>query len=93
MRQRRLDGKGPVDSYNELCKASKKAMPHFEELMRRIVERAGLDPDAEAMHAGKPLPLDGTTNFKRLTIAKLKSKKRCDEKVANEYDHQYEPMP
>ena len=58
--------------------------------MRSIVEGARLDPDAEATCDGAPLPIDKTSNFRVLTIAPLKSRARCDEKVEKEYGGEYD---
>ena len=91
MRQRCADGK-PVRSYDELSAMSEAAMPRFKSLMRSIVASAGLDPDATAMYNGEPLPIDSQCDFTALTLAPLKSRTRCDEKVANEYDGQYDRL-
>ena len=81
MRQRRLAGSGPVRNYDELAADAAEAMPLFAKLMRHIVGLAGLDPDAAAMHDGQPLQIDKDHTFKVLTVAPLKSRARCDEKV------------
>jgi len=90
MRQHRLDGEGPVRDYDELEEVARAAMPGFTTLMRRVVTTTGLDPDAYALHQGARLPIEGRNFFRVLTIAPLKSRKRCDEKVTNEYGGEYD---
>ena len=90
MRQKTLDGTRSVRDYDELRAVADAALLPFETLMRSLVRRAGLEPDSEAMHEGKPLPIDKSQNFRVLTIAPAKSRVRCDEKAAKEYDGEFD---
>lgn len=91
MRQKGLDGQ-PVRDYATLSAVCSAALPPFTALMRRIGKGAGLDPDGYAMHKGQKLVLDAERGafYRTITIGPVKSKKRCDEKVRNEYDGQYD---
>ena len=94
MRQKAKGGGGPVANYEELREVCEPAVPLLERLMRAIVAAAGLDPSERRMYKGKPLPLDAHhcpgVFFDALTMGPLKSRRRCDEKVANEYGGEYD---
>lgn len=86
LRQKRHGGETIAD-YDALVAHCEPIVPQFISLMRAVVSEAGLDPDAPALHNGKPVA-EGK-NFTALTLAPLKGRERCDEKAANEYDADY----
>ena len=57
----------------------------FQKLMEEFVKNAGLDPNAIVVHKGAPLMMDDTNPWRILSLAPLKGKSRCLEKVENEY--------
>ena len=83
MRQRAIGGGAPA-SFDEISELATAARPSFVTILRTIAEGAELDPDAVAKHESRPLMIDAATSFKQLTIAPIKGRARCEEKVANE---------
>jgi tetratricopeptide (TPR) repeat protein len=88
LRQIRLDAPddGPVRNYEELTELVEATRPPFDGLVRFILTKAALDPDATPTVDGKPLPAD---SFKLYTPAPIKSEARCDEKVFADYNGDY----
>ena len=83
-RKAKLEQNG-VSTLQEVRQAGEAVMVSFEEKMRGIVKKAGLDPDEFAFHNNAKLPIDSEHDFKVLTMAPLKSVARCSEKIKNEY--------
>uniref|UniRef100_A0A7S4UX92 Kinesin light chain n=1 Tax=Ditylum brightwellii TaxID=49249 RepID=A0A7S4UX92_9STRA len=81
---RQLEGK-----FDDLLSECENVLPTFRQTLINIVEAAGLVPDEIAVWDGKEVMLTPETPYKSLTIGPLKSRERCDEKVANEYDGDY----
>eukprot|EP00957_Ditylum_brightwellii_P207294 15352337-Ditylum_brightwellii.AAC.1 len=77
------------ENINDLLSQYKSVLPTFCETLINIVEAAGLVPDKIAVWDGKEVMLTPETPYKPLTIGPLKSRERCEEKVANEYNDDY----
>ena len=87
--QARLDGSSDAGvTLREVYAAAERARPVFERVARRLVARAGLDPDARALHRGEALAVDARhapgVVFTRLAMAPPKGEARAREKVENE---------
>uniref|UniRef100_A0A7S4RF89 Kinesin light chain n=1 Tax=Ditylum brightwellii TaxID=49249 RepID=A0A7S4RF89_9STRA len=74
---------------NDLLSDCENVLPTFRQTLINIVEAAGLVPDEIAVWDGKEVMLTPETPYKSLTVGPLKSRERCEEKVANEYDGDY----
>jgi tetratricopeptide (TPR) repeat protein len=83
-----------VSSWEQLEEGARRALPIFKKAVTKVVEQAGLDPSAVAMHGGARLVLDKDQGsfFTALTVAPLKSKARCYEKVMKEYDNNWHKL-
>eukprot|EP00957_Ditylum_brightwellii_P174395 13278300-Ditylum_brightwellii.AAC.1 len=76
----------PEGNLDMLLSRCETILPSFRELLTRITKAAGLDPDKIATWQGKEIMLTSDVPYTSLTVAPLKSKARCIEKVENEYD-------
>ena len=73
---------------DDLYKAAEKVLSDYKTYLLNIMKTINCNPDEFALtENGEKLMLDKTNDlyFKLLTIAPLKSKKRCEEKIKNEY--------
>ena len=87
LRQAPASGSAAVSDYDSLVAHNAPVKDDLIALVRAVLTDVGLDPDAPALHDGKPVA-DGKS-LTCLTIGPLKSRERCDEKAANEYDGQH----
>ncbi|GMH54520.1 hypothetical protein TrST_g12175, partial [Triparma strigata] len=76
---------------DELYDEAAAAMLAFSELMRKIVVKFGIDPDAYPLVEGEKIVDHGFT-FKGLTVAPLKGRERTVEKIKNECEGNYKCM-
>ncbi|GMH87563.1 hypothetical protein TrVE_jg9523 [Triparma verrucosa] len=76
---------------DELYDEAAAAMLAFSELMRKIVVKFGIDPDAYPLVGGEKIVDHGFT-FKSLTVAPLKGRERTVEKIKNECEGNYKCM-
>ena len=60
-------------------------LPEFTEILTKVAKKAGLNPDDIATWKGRKVMLTKDQAYKRLTIAPLKSRKRCGEKANDDY--------
>uniref|UniRef100_A0A7S4RW18 Kinesin light chain n=1 Tax=Ditylum brightwellii TaxID=49249 RepID=A0A7S4RW18_9STRA len=79
----------PVDNIDSLLSRCENVLPTFRDTLINIVEAAGLIPDEIVMWDGKEVMLTLETPYRCLTIGPLKSRERCEEKVANDYGGDY----
>ena len=72
---------------NALFEQAEAIMQPFHTLMVRVATAAGVDADMEVEWEGSKLVLDKARGvyYKGLTLAPLKGRARCAEKVKNEY--------
>eukprot|EP00957_Ditylum_brightwellii_P189179 14400282-Ditylum_brightwellii.AAC.1 len=75
--------KGNLDFLRSRCEA---ILPLFKQKLAHITQAAGLDPNKVATWQGKDIMLTSDVPYTSLTVAPLKSRARCMEKVENEYD-------
>jgi hypothetical protein len=78
-----------VASCQELFEVAQRAKPKFDDIMRNIVKSSGLNSNEEVKVGNRLLMLDKHTAFRVLSLAPLKGKTRCNEKVSNEYSGDY----
>ncbi|GMI08780.1 hypothetical protein TrLO_g10156 [Triparma laevis f. longispina] len=76
---------------DELYDEAAAAMLAFAELMRKIVVKFGIDPDAYPLVEGEKI-IDHGFAFKGLTVAPLKGRERTVEKIKNECKGNYKCM-
>jgi len=74
---------GNLDTLHSQCKD---VLLLFRKKLTNITEAAGLDPDKVATWQGRDIMLTADLPYTSLTVAPLKSKARCIEKVETEYD-------
>ena len=70
---------------DQLLRRCKEVLPEFTEILTKVAKQAGLNPDDIATWKGRKVMLTKDQAYKRLTIAPLKSKKRCQEKIKDDY--------
>ena len=88
MRQRSLDGRTEGLSLEDVLAVAKSVKPIFEERVRELGRRVGLEPDQEVLFEGQLCVLDAKNglNYTCVTCAPMKSESRCRQKARDDYE-------